>query len=167
MGLDRITDLFLLAENRLLREALVRLLAKEKDIRVVGANSYSPGVQEEIIAVRPSIILFDSNSLMFSEASLVPALQTSIPDVKMIMVDVESDESKFLKAVRDGVVGYLSKNASVAEVAATIRAVAFGEAVYPSALSMGFVPGGISTGDRLGSRTRSQPKDEMGRRGAA
>ena len=33
---------FLLAENRLLREALLRILSKKDDIRVVGAGSYRP-----------------------------------------------------------------------------------------------------------------------------
>ena len=36
MSTPWIADVFLLAENRLLREALVRLLAKKSDIRVVG-----------------------------------------------------------------------------------------------------------------------------------
>ena len=166
MGSGRIIDVFLLAENRLLREALVRLLGKENDVRVVGANPYSPAVREEIMAVRPSIILLDSNGLAFSKTSLIPTLQASMPDVKMIVVDVDSNESKFLKAVHDGVVGYLSKNARAVEVAATIRAVSFGEAVYPSALSMGFVPR-VSTGDGLGSRTRPQPDTALSRRGAA
>ena len=50
MSTQWIAEVFLLAENRLLREALVRLLAKKNDVRVVGANPYSPAVHEEIIA---------------------------------------------------------------------------------------------------------------------
>lgn len=38
------TSVFLLAENRLLREALARILGKKTDIEVVGARSYSATV---------------------------------------------------------------------------------------------------------------------------
>ena len=53
MGPQSIAEVFLLAENRLLREALIRILAKKSDIRVIGAAPYSPSAQERIIASRP------------------------------------------------------------------------------------------------------------------
>lgn len=130
-----IAEIYLLAENRLLREALVRLLAK-KDIRVAGANPYSEGVLEEIIEKEPGVIVLDSSGLEFSNSSLISTLQASIAEVKIVMVDMESDENTFLRAVREGVVGYVLKDASALEVAATIRAVAGGEAVCPSSLSI-------------------------------
>lgn len=136
MSTQWIADVFLLAENRLLREALMRLLAKKNDIRVVGANPYSPAVHEEIIAAQPSIIMLDSSGLTFSNSSLIATLQAAIAGVRIVMVDMDSDENTFLKAVREGVVGYVLKDASAMEVAATIRAVAGGEAVCPPTLSM-------------------------------
>ena len=52
------------------------------------------------------------------------------------MVDMDPDERTFLRAVGEGVVGYVLKDASATEVADTIRAVFAGEAVCPPALSM-------------------------------
>src|ERR1700739_716187 len=121
-----ISEVFLLAENRLLRESLMRLLAKKNDIRVVGANPYSPAVHEEIIAAQPSIIVLDSCGLTFSNSSLISTLQTSIPAVRIVMIDMDSDETTFLKAVREGVLGYVLKDASALEVAVNIRALAIG-----------------------------------------
>ena len=132
----RIAKVFLLAENRLLREALIRILAKKSDIRVVGAASHSPATQERIIATHPNIVLLDSIELVFSDARLASTLFAAIPGVRIVMVDMELDEGRFLRAVREGVVGYVLKDASAAEVGATISAVAGGEAVCPSALSM-------------------------------
>ncbi|HEV3512688.1 MAG TPA: response regulator transcription factor [Candidatus Sulfotelmatobacter sp.] len=128
-------EVFLLAENRLLREALVRLLAKKGDIRVLGASSYSPSVLDEIIVKVPGILVLDSSRLALSNASLLSSVRASLPDVRIVMVDMDSDENTFLKAVREGVVGYVLKDASAMEVAATIRAVAAGEAVCPRSLS--------------------------------
>jgi len=129
-------EVFLLAENRLLREALVRLLAKKGDIRVVGASSYSPAVVDEIVAKMPGILVLDSSGLAFSNATLISSIRTSLPDARIVMVDMEWDENTFLKAVREGVIGYVLKDASAVEVAATIRAVAAGEAVCPRSLLM-------------------------------
>jgi DNA-binding NarL/FixJ family response regulator len=136
MESQAIAEVFLLAENRLLREALIRILAKKSDIRVVGAAPYSPATQEQIIATRPSIVLLDSISPVFSETRLVATLHMAIPGVRVAMIDMELDQRTFLRAVREGVVGYVLKDASAMEVAGMIRAVAAGEAVCPPSLSM-------------------------------
>src|ERR1700681_2356373 len=136
MGPQSIAEVFLLAENRLLREALIRILAKKNDIQVVGAAPYSPSAQEQIIASRPSVILLDAIGPIFSDAKFVSTLQAAIPEVRVVMVDMDPDERTFLRAVGEGVVGYILKDASATEVADTIRAVFAGEAVCPPALSM-------------------------------
>jgi DNA-binding NarL/FixJ family response regulator len=136
MESQAIAEVFLLAENRLLREALIRILTKKSDIRVVGAAPYSPAAQEQIIATRPSIVLLDSIGPVFSETRLVATLHAAIPGVRVAMIDMELDPHTFLRAVREGVVGYVLKDASAVEVAGMIRAVAAGEAVCPPSLSM-------------------------------
>ncbi len=133
MSSKSVVDVFLLAENRLLREALVLLLPK-KDIRVVGASSYSPAAVDEIARRKPRVILLDSSGLLPS-ASVLCSLRPAIPAAKIVMVDMDCDETTFLRAIREGVVGYVLKDASAGEVAATIRAVAGGEAVCPPLLS--------------------------------
>ena len=129
-------EVYLLAENRLLREALIRLLSKRSEVSVVGANSYSPNVQREIIAARPQIILMDSSGLESSRPMLISALRSAIRNLRIVLVDMESEEDTFLSAIRAGVAGYVLKNASALEVASAIRAVAAGEAVCPPSLCM-------------------------------
>jgi DNA-binding NarL/FixJ family response regulator len=136
MESQRIAEVFLLAENRLLREALLRILAARTNIRVVGAAPYSMASRETILTTRPSIVLMDSIGLVFSEARLVSTLHAEIPGVRVVMVDMESDHTTFLRAVCEGVVGYVLKDASAMEVVSTISAVAAGEAVCPPSLSM-------------------------------
>jgi DNA-binding NarL/FixJ family response regulator len=132
----KIAEVFLLAENRLLREALIRLLSKSSEVRVVGANSYSPAIHHEIIAARPQIILLDSSGLAPSKSSLISTLRSAMRNLRIVMVDMDPDESTFLGAVRAGVMGYVLKDASAEEVAATIRSVAAGKAVCPPSLCM-------------------------------
>jgi DNA-binding NarL/FixJ family response regulator len=132
----KVAEVFLLAENRLLREALIRLLSKRSEVRVVGSSSYSPSVHHEIVAARPQIILVDSSGLALSKSRLITALRTAIRNLRIVMVDMDPNEQIFLNAVRAGIAGYVLKDASASEVAATISAVAKGGAVCPQSLCM-------------------------------
>jgi len=55
---------FLLAENRLLREALLRILSEKDDIHVVGAGSYGADMFEQIVSTRANVVVLDSVSSM-------------------------------------------------------------------------------------------------------
>ena len=52
------------------------------------------------------------------------------------MVDMEADEEVFLSAIRSGVVGYVLKDASAADVATAIAEVASGNVVCPPSLCL-------------------------------
>ncbi len=57
-----VAAVFLLAENRLLREALLRILSKKDDIHVVGAASFGPDIFEQIVSTRANVVVLDSVS---------------------------------------------------------------------------------------------------------
>jgi two-component system, NarL family, response regulator DevR len=127
---------FILAENRLLREALTRILGKKSDIDVVGASAFSPQVVEQITAAAPDVLLSDSAAMSLSELRLIPELRAAVPGLKVIMIGMEAERETFLRAVRDGVVGYMLKDASAMEVAAAVRCVVGDEAVCPPQLCL-------------------------------
>jgi DNA-binding NarL/FixJ family response regulator len=124
---------FLLAENRLLREALARILNQKNDITVVGASTYSATVPEMIAAVSARVLLFDpvdtSTSLAF-----IRTLRETVPGLKIVMIGVELDGELFLRAVREGIAGYLLKDATAADLAAAVRSVANNCAICPPEL---------------------------------
>lgn len=129
-------SVFLLAQNRLLREALGRTLHKKTDLTVVGAEAFSPLAAEQITAAAPDILVIDSLSRTDSELEFIRDAQRQILSLKVIVIGMDEDEQDFLQAIRAGVVGYVLKDASALEVVATIRAVASGEAVCPPELCM-------------------------------
>jgi DNA-binding NarL/FixJ family response regulator len=129
-------QVFILAENRLLREALTRILNKKSDICVVGAAAFSPNIVEQISAAAPDVLLSDSAALALSHLRLVSEVRSAIPGLKVVMIGMDAEPETFLRAVRDGIVGYVLKDASAMEVAATVRAVANGEAVCPPQLCL-------------------------------
>lgn len=130
-----VAAVYLLAENRLLREALLRILSKKDDIRVVGAGPYRPDIVEQIVATQANVVVLDSVSQVLAEQGAVRELHLLNPAIKVVMVGMEAEEAVFLRVVQAGALGYILKDASAVEVARTIRAVAAGEAVCPSTLS--------------------------------
>lgn len=131
-----VASVFLLAENRLLREALLRILSKKDDIRVVGAGSYGPEMYDQIQATRANVVVLDSVSHVLNDDGVVSELQRLNPAIRVVMVGMEAEEGIFLRVVQAGALGYVLKDASATEVARTVRAVAGGEAVCPAGLSV-------------------------------
>lgn len=130
-----IASVFLLAENRLLREALLRILSKKDDVRVVGAGPYSPAIYEQIAASGANVVVLDSVARVLGQGAMRELLEMNRA-IKVVMVGMEAEEEIFVRVVQAGVLGYVLKDASATEVARTIRAVAAGEAVCPAALSV-------------------------------
>jgi two-component system, NarL family, response regulator DevR len=127
-------QVYLLAENRLFREALSRILNKLNDIRVSGGASLSSSVLELIAGLKPDILLSDASALAGSQFTFLAQLRKLLPQLKIIMIGMDADEETFLHAVRQGAVGYVLKDASASEVATAVRAVINNEAFCPQSL---------------------------------
>ena len=116
-------SIFLLAENRLLREALTRILSKKSNMTVAGASSYSPNIETVLASVSPDVLLFDPLDWHLG-LTLIRHLHGSMPSLKIVMIGMEADGELLLRAVREGIAGYLLRDASAAEIAAAVRSVA-------------------------------------------
>jgi len=126
---------FLVVENRLLREALVRLFQKLNDFTVVGQNTPTEVKACEVFLAGGNILVLDSLPSIADE-NFMNELSEARPEVKSILFGMDDEEGCFLNAVREGVSGYLLKEASSSEIVSAVRSVARGEAVCPSRLCM-------------------------------
>lgn len=129
---------FLLAENRLLRDTLARLLRKRSEINVVGVSASSDAIKDTIVTSQCNVVLMDSLDSLLSSSLLDDLLAQDI-DVKLLLFGMNEDPDHFLKAVQLGVCGYLLKEASAAEIVAAVRAAARGEASCPPSLCMSLI----------------------------
>jgi DNA-binding NarL/FixJ family response regulator len=121
---------FLLVENRLLREALARLFLKRPDFFAVGQASLTDEALRLLLGSKSDVLVGDS----FLTSGVLSMLSTDAgmpPGCKILLVGMESDEEQFLATVRTGVAGYLLRDASASDVVNAVRAVFRGEAVCP------------------------------------
>lgn len=127
---------FLLAENRLLREALARIFSKKSEITVAGACAFSGSALEQITRAGPDVLLMDSFSTAASHLEFMREVQRRLPGLRVILIGMEADAQTFLQSIREGAVGYVLKDASALEVVASVRSAVGGEAVCPPQMSM-------------------------------
>lgn len=133
-GEQCVLGVFLLAENRLLRDVFARVLARRNDIRVVGVASFSSQTVADVVTANPDVLLCDSLTAALSTDGVLSVLRRNLPHLHVVMFGMDCDQEKFLIAVYHGVTGYLLKDASATEVVSAIRAAGNGEAVCPPTL---------------------------------
>ena len=135
---------FVAAENRLLREALSRMLTRSGEIEVIGGTTAGPlqkDVGLPIWPVPPSAVPEDAEILLLSskgnldqDLDAIRRIRAIAPGVLILLIDVTGDETAFLQCIRAGVRGYLPREASAEDVVEAVLAVHAGKAVCPGAL---------------------------------
>jgi two-component system response regulator DegU len=128
-------NVFLIAENRLLRETLSRLLQKRAGIDVVGVSRGAGSAWEEIAASHCQIVLTDCQT-SDRNTRLVSELFEHLRQIKVVLFGMDEDPDVFLKFAFLGVSGYVLKDASAAEIISAVREVAQGVAACPPKFCM-------------------------------
>jgi DNA-binding NarL/FixJ family response regulator len=134
MEMESVIRVFVLSDNRLFREALVRILSKKNDIETVASRQCGCDAVEDIFDLSPDVLLLDSASFLFREGSRLSREQREAQKIKLLLVGMQEDEELFLEVVRQGAMGFVPREASAMDVVAAIRAAAQGEAVCPARL---------------------------------
>ena len=130
MSIDgRRAKVFLLAQNRLLREALSKILSKRESIQVVGSCALTADSLQDIVAAAPEVLVIDSFTTNIAHLEFIREVQLRLPEIKLVAIGMEADGPPFLQAIRQGVMGYVVKDASALEVVAAVRTVAKGGAI--------------------------------------
>jgi DNA-binding NarL/FixJ family response regulator len=124
---------FLLIENRLLREALVRIFRKSSHITVVGQSWRTDWTAQHILDSDSDVLVI--SPFPASGLPVGPALE-KLGELgpRVVLIGMDADEDQFMTAVRTGVAGYLLKDASAFDVISAVRSVYHCEAVCPPQL---------------------------------
>lgn len=125
---------FVAAENRLLREALARVLCKGGCIEVSATDSAAPFHTDALVEANPDILLLTSRGSLEEDLAAIQEVRAAAPTVRILLIGMAKDEREFLQCVRAGINGYLLRDASASEVLQGVQAVSAGEAVCPGTL---------------------------------
>ncbi|WAL41559.1 response regulator transcription factor [Brevibacterium sp. BRM-1] len=113
-------------DQAIVREGLATVLGLLANVDVVGQAA--DGAQALAIAreVHPDVVLMDLRMPGVSGAEATALLRAQAPSVRVLVLTTFGDDASIAEALRAGAAGYLTKDASRAQVAAAIRAVAAG-----------------------------------------
>ena len=131
---NQTAQIYIASENRLLREALARMLTKKGDIEVIAISSAQPSAPELPVDARPDLMLLTSRGVHAEDMMLIRKLRIALPDSRLLFIGMSGDESEFLQLVRAGISGYLLRDASAEDVVRGVRSVLAGDAVCPGKL---------------------------------
>jgi DNA-binding NarL/FixJ family response regulator len=148
-------DVYLLAENRLLRETLARLLQKRAGMCVVGIRAATDSAIEAILESHCEVVLTDCLTTC-QGTSLIRELLERLPRLRIVLFGMDEDPNAFWQSACLGVSGYLLKNASASEIIAAVRAVSQGEAACPPRLCMSLIQR-LAQQSRMLATTESVP----------
>ena len=134
MAAEQRARVYIAAENRLLREALSRMLMKHGNIDVVGLNRAGLFRVEGLIGEKADILLLTSRGSLPEDVYVIRQVRLTAPAVRILLVGMTEDEAEFFQYVRAGIRGYLPRDASAEDLLEAMRAVQAGEAVCPGSL---------------------------------
>ncbi len=132
---DKIS-VYILAANRLLREALSHTFKTRADIEVVGSSEQpGPGL-DAIAGIRPDVLLVNGAMSGFNWAGFIPEARRTSPETRVVIFGMQEAPEEFFRSIRAGAVGFLLSEASATDLVSAVRSVARGEAVCPARLSL-------------------------------
>jgi len=125
--------IYVLEQNRLLRQGFVQLLRKRLGLAVVGDNDNCTEAFSELAVIQCDVLLLNSLATLQTIRQKAETAE-HLKQIKLVLFGMKEDTESFLQAVSLGACGYLLNEASSTEIIAAVRGVAQGEAICPPKL---------------------------------
>lgn len=122
------TRVLVSCSNRLLTEAIARILSKKPEFDVIPAKKSAADDLAELAGSGADVLVLDS---LDAFPSSEPGEASLIAKPSCVLVAMEDNHIYFLKAIQLGVRGYVLRDASAQEVINAVRSVAQGQATCP------------------------------------
>jgi len=103
---------FIVDDNRLLREDLASMLAEQTDIAVIGAAASGRKALEQIKDLRPRVALIDIGMPGKDGIEVTQELRRSLSAVKVIILGMIDLADEIMACIEAGAAGYVLKEAS-------------------------------------------------------
>lgn len=128
--------ILLIEDNRLLRESITTILDTQPDFEII-TRVRNGNIVDQLKSMKriPHIVLLDFRLPIQNNLSLLLMIKRKYPQTKVIAINVLPDEVDIIGIVKAGGSGFILREASCYDFINTIRQVAQGENVLPSALT--------------------------------
>ena len=131
--MEKAIEVFIIADQALVCEAIAIILSSQKDIRVAGRAT---GLEEATVAlekVDPDAVLLNSQRAAWMRQGVEQLIKT-YPSLRLLVLTERTDTAEIKVGLKMGVMGYLQRDMAFRALFIAIRAVASGQAWAPRAL---------------------------------
>ena len=116
------------------REGLVLLLGTLPGIAVTGEAEDGEAAVETVATKNPQVVLMDLNMPRCDGVEATRRIRASHPRTQVVVLTTYSDDDSIIAALQAGALGYLTKDATRAEIGRAVLAAAAGQAVLDPAV---------------------------------
>ena len=116
------------------REGLVLLLGTVPALAVIGEAEDGEAAVEAVATKNPQVVLMDLNMPRCDGAEATRRIRASHPQTQVVVLTTYSDDESIIAALQAGALGYLTKDATRAEIGRAVLAAAAGQAVLDPAV---------------------------------
>ena len=117
-------------DHPLIRSGLRALLERTDEFQVVGEAADGYEAIELVTHLKPDVALMDVGMPRLNGIDAAQHISERIPQARIILVSMHSDEGYVLRALKSGARGYLLKASPEADVLRAIREVVAGHAYF-------------------------------------
>ena len=127
---------FLLADDHVvMRRGLRLLLENQPGFSVVAEASDGREAVDRAEAVKPDVAVLDIAMPNLSGIEATERITSMLPETRIVILSMHSDESYVLRALKAGVKGYLLKDSAEGDLVEAIKAVHQGKAFFSPDIS--------------------------------
>ncbi|OPX24703.1 MAG: hypothetical protein B1H04_01600 [Planctomycetales bacterium 4484_123] len=146
--------LILADDHTLVREGIAALIEREPDLRVVGQCGNGLYVVDEVVRVKPDVVVLDLSMPGLNGIDVCQQLARKAKGTAVLILTMHADEEFVVRALGSGAAGYIMKEAAAKELAEAVRAVARGDLYLGSGISRNVLA-------RLAAGAKSDPYDTL------
>ena len=127
--------IFLIEDNRLLRDGIKAIINKQADLKIVAATGGNHDTLLQIRTLKPQVILMDLGLRGENGLRVVAMLSKEMPHIKVIGMGLIPSQLDIIEFVEAGAAGFILKDATIEDILGTIRSVARGMKILPPLLT--------------------------------
>ncbi|MCO5052054.1 MAG: response regulator transcription factor [Verrucomicrobiae bacterium] len=117
-------------DHPVVRKGLMSCLANKEHLKIVGEASNGPDAIQLTKEQSPDVVLMDVSMPGMDGQAVTEALRKETPQVKVLILSMQSAREPVLRLIRAGARGYVLKDAPPEELTSAIEAVFAGEAYF-------------------------------------
>jgi two-component system response regulator NreC len=122
-----VTRVLIADDHAIVRTGLRALLKGEAGLELVGEASGGEEALRLVESLHPDILVLDLSMPDIDGIQVTRRIQSSAPDVRILILTVHEDEALLREAIRAGAAGYILKHAAEEELISAINTIQVGD----------------------------------------